>query len=385
MLRDMSQWFVAAGHDVEIITAQPAYKPSANIPKQPWQETIEGVKIRRVRLLNENGRGIIKMCNAALFILSAFFIVLFGKKRDLIWTATMPPVLQAFILMLASKVRGAKFLYHMQDIYPEIAIASGHISKFFPKNLFNQIDRFTQKHSAAIVVLSQDMKEAIGARRVDVKNVSIINNFSLILNDGEGAQLAKSPRKDELAKFIFAGNVGRFQNLSALVKAFSLLSKDEAILNIIGEGRAKDELKSIVETKAVDNVFFYDHMETSAVFKVMSECHVGVVSLSPGIYKYAFPSKVLTYMAANLPMLAMVETESNLSKVLSDRNIGTAIEWGLGEDEIASSIRALIKAVKLGDMNPAKEIDVYHQQSARENWLTLLSRLDPLQTDEASS
>ena len=48
MLRDMSEWFVDAGHDVEVITAQPGYKPKADIPAQPRQETINGVKIRPV-------------------------------------------------------------------------------------------------------------------------------------------------------------------------------------------------------------------------------------------------------------------------------------------------------------------------------------------------
>ena len=34
MLREMTRWFVEAGHDVEIITAQPSYKPDAGIEKQ---------------------------------------------------------------------------------------------------------------------------------------------------------------------------------------------------------------------------------------------------------------------------------------------------------------------------------------------------------------
>lgn len=375
MLRDMSKWFVNAGHDVEIITAQPAYKPDASIPTQPWKETIEGVKIRRVRLLNERGRPLVKMLNAGLFISTAFFMVLFGKKRDLVWTATMPPVLQAFALMMASKMRGAKFLYHMQDIYPEIASASGLISKLFPVRLFRIIDKITQKRATAIVVLSEDMKQAIGARALNVNNVTIINNFSLILNDEKKSSLAKTPIKDEPVKFVFAGNVGRFQNLTALVKAFSIIPKDEAILRIIGEGRAKSELQDFVKSNAVTNVSFHDHITSSAAFDELCKCHVGVVSLSPNIYKYAFPSKVLTYMAANLPMLAMVEKTSILSKTLSQRNLGATVEWGSAEEEIVESVKTLISDARSGHMRPSEAVDIYHQNSARDKWLALLNEL----------
>jgi len=375
MLRDMAKWFVEAGHEVEVITAQPAYKPEAGIPAQPWQEIIDGVNIRRVRLLKEEGRGVIKMINAAIFIVTAFFMVLCGKKRDLVWTATMPPVLQAFALMVAAKLRGAKFLYHMQDIYPEIASASGFISKFFPSKLLRFIDRITQKRAAAIVVLSEDMKQAIAARSMDVANVAIINNFSLILNDAIKTRLAKAPEANEPVKFIFAGNVGRFQNLTALVQAFSKISKDEASLKIIGEGRAKSELQDYVKSNTIPNISFHDHMTSTAAFEELCKCHVGVVSLSPNIYKYAFPSKVLTYMAANLPMLAMVEKESALSKMLSDRDLGATVEWGSSEDETLKSIRTLITDVRKGQMHPADAVDIYHQSSARDKWLSLLNDL----------
>ena len=34
MLRDISRWLAEAGHDVEILTAQPSYKPEVGIDHQ---------------------------------------------------------------------------------------------------------------------------------------------------------------------------------------------------------------------------------------------------------------------------------------------------------------------------------------------------------------
>ena len=127
MLRDMTEWFCLAGHEVEIITAQPAYKPNAGIPSQPKREIVNGIKIRRVNLFKERGIGFLKVVNAALFVISAFFILLCGKKRDLLCTATMPPVLQAFIIMILSKLRGSKFLYHMPVSYTHLTLPTKRI------------------------------------------------------------------------------------------------------------------------------------------------------------------------------------------------------------------------------------------------------------------
>lgn len=375
MLRDMSEWFVSAGHEVEVITAQPAYKPKAGIPTQPRREMINGVNIRRVRLFKERGVGLIKAINAGLFVISAFLILLFGKKRDLIWTATIPPVLQAFAMMIVSKIRGSKFLYHMQDIYPEIATVSGHISKLFPVKLFRWLDCITQRQSEAIVVLSDDMKGAIRTRGVDVKNVSVINNFTLVLNDEAVDTLARAPVDDEPVRFIFAGNVGRFQNLTALVDAFATIPGNEAILKIVGDGRAKVDLMAHVQESSINNVFFLDHMSVDDAFQELCKSHVGVVSLSPNIFQYAFPSKVLTYMAANLPLLAMVENESALAKMLKQRELGSNVAWSCTPKEIEAEIRSLVGATKIANMNPAKAIDVYHPNSARDKWLSLLKKL----------
>ena len=374
MLRDITQWLVQAGHEVEVITAQPSYKPDAKIPKQPRREIIAGVSIRRVALFPEKGPGAVKIINTALFLFCAFLICLFGKKRDLVWAGTTPPVVQAFILSLAAKIRRATFLYQMQDIYPEIAMVSGEISRLFPVKLFRWMDGFTLKNAAAVTVLSDDMANAIKARGINTANVSLINNFTLVNNDAEHETYRPKLKKGEPAVFVFAGNVGRFQNLTAVLEAFRLVDPKEAVLRIIGEGRAKSELKDFAEKYKMQNVVFENYMPSDTVFKEMQLCHIGLVSLAPNIVRYAFPSKVLTYMAADLPMLALVEDDSSLAKLLAERNIGMNVDWSRGAEEMAAKIRLLALQSRTNRMRPAQETDIYHQTAARDKWLSLFDK-----------
>ena len=140
ILGNISFWLAEAGHDVEVITAQPAYKPNANIPKQVWRETMNGVDVRRVWLFKEKGMGLAKAVNYALFILRSFLIILFGPRRDVIMAGTTPPVLQAWFLSIAARLRGSKFVYHMQDIHPEItSFKDGKMVKGASFNILQKI------------------------------------------------------------------------------------------------------------------------------------------------------------------------------------------------------------------------------------------------------
>lgn len=377
MLRDIAGALVVAGHEVEIITAQPSYKADVANQQRPWFEELDGINVRRLRLFNERGSAVLKLINSVLFVLQAFALLTFSRRRDIYWTATMPPVVQPFLISLCARIKKGRFIYHMQDIYPEIAtVTPGMKINPFVSSLMLRLDRHTQKHSDAIIVLSNDMKDAIIERGIQASKIIESNNFSLVENDQiNKLNLASAPKDTEKVKFIFAGNVGRFQNLDALVSAFEKLQAEDVELIILGAGRAKNDLIKQVERRSIKNVIFKDHLPAEEAFEYLTRCHVGIVSLSPKIIKYAFPSKVLTYMAANLPIFAFVEDESSLAKLLRTKDIGGSVSWLSDMDVIAQKIREMAQSVRSQQMMPAKHRELYSKQFAQERMLEMINRL----------
>ena len=373
MLAQMTQWFVENGYEVEVITAQPAYKPDAKIAKQPWFEVKNGVKIRRLPLLPENGSSLLKALNGGIFILLSTLRVLFGKKRDLIWTATMPPVLQAACLSFAARRRGAKFLYHMQDIHPEISTASNTMKTGFLSRLMRRVDVYTLNRTDAAIVLSQDMADVIEKRNAHPKLCRVIHNFSL--GDENYKKVDKTDR--EITRFVFAGNIGRFQNLESLLDAFKLVAEDRYVLEFVGDGRIKKKLMQRVKAENITNVLFHDHMSEKEVFQFMCECDVGVVTLFPNLYQYALPSKILTYMAADLPMLAIVEDHSSLAKMIAREKLGVSIDWSAWPEQLAEKIRNAAAIARDTNLSPRKATHLYHKDVAKKNWSNLLGELLP--------
>ncbi|MGB7286606.1 MAG: glycosyltransferase family 4 protein, partial [Salaquimonas sp.] len=317
--------------------------------------------------------GLLKAINGGLFIGQAFIRILFGKKRDLVWTATMPPVLQAFAVSLAGRIRGASFLYHMQDIHPEIGLVNKSAKPGIFSKMLIALDRYTLDRSKNAIVLSDDMANALLERGVSQKIPKVLRNFSLGQGNDNTRKLAGPPKSSEEVRFVFAGNIGRFQNLEALVDAFSLVQDQKVKLILVGEGRVKAALQQRVEDAKISNVEFKNHMSAEKVFDFMCDCHVGLVSLNPGLYKYAFPSKVLTYMAANLPMLAMVEDESRLAKLMTDENVGVSVNWEAGSDKLVEAILSVAEKARFGEMKPVEARHYFHPDVAKEKWVNLIA------------
>ena len=376
MLGELTTWFAEAGHEVEMITAQPSYKPSANIAKQPWRERRGNLTIRRLALLPEKGMGLAKVINSALFILRAYFIILFGKKRDLIWTATMPPVIQALFLSSAAKMRGAEFLYHMQDLHPEISnISDGKITQTKIFKILHKLDIRALNRTTKAIVISPDMADVLKDRGAKPEEIKVIRNFALGDERAQEFLSAKDKTRTGPMRFVFAGNIGLYQNLGSLVDAFAKLNPEDVQLVIVGEGRAKAGLIDQVEKQNIANVEFHDHMSTEAVFEFLCHQDVGVVCLSPGLYKYAFPSKIWTYIAADLPMLGLVEDDSNLKSFLDEHQLGMSLPWESSPDQLAKTISKLSQDVRQDVYNPAAKYELYHRDAARKHWLELMEEV----------
>jgi len=124
MLRAIVDRWSSHGHQVEVLTTQPSYKPEAGIPVQPRRERLDLSTVRRINLPADRSGGPAKLLNVALFPLLVFLHILLGRQRDVVMCSTAPPVTLGVAASLAAKMRGARFVYHCMDIHPEIGALS---------------------------------------------------------------------------------------------------------------------------------------------------------------------------------------------------------------------------------------------------------------------
>lgn len=383
MLKEIGQHLVNEGQKVDVLSTQPDYKGDFSVNRQPSREAINGLNVKRLTMLKEKGRSVIfRLINMLYFPLRVFFYILFSRKHDTVMVSTAPPVLLAFFTALSAKLTDKKFIYHCMDIHPEIGRLSGEFSNVFLFNLLLWLDSLTCKWANRIIVLSSDMKDSLLRRPglEHLNNIDLIANFD-ISNEASQIKVPKELKKlDKKFRILFAGNIGRFQNLNSLIGVLDYLNDNPEIeLVFMGEGSEKNTLIKKYYDKLNKQIFFFPHQRVDITRTIIKDADLGLVSLSKDIYKYAYPSKTMTYLAEGCPILSFVESDSELSKFVLNERIGIVAsaknlqELAMRIKELANS-KSKQKEMKLNAKRVSK--DYFSKGNIMEKWSNLYLSLN---------
>tara|TARA_Y200000002_G_scaffold345312_1_gene319127 strand:- start:5 stop:1216 length:1212 start_codon:yes stop_codon:yes gene_type:complete len=321
-------------HHVDVITSQPSHvfdKPFKYTYKPPKFEIVDNVNVKRLKLPIETYSKFQRIKNAVL-LGSEIFIRCLIKRYDIIIVTTTPMVLSAFFSTIASKLTKTKLIYYCMDINPEIG---NKISKDFKNlslyKLLLKMDDWSCKNANLILVHSEDMLNTLRKRYSGKKyNINIMNNFSSQIDKNyefkKKTQLTIKSKKK--LRIVFTGNIGRFQGLETFIDAMSLISHRQDIeLLIVGEGVKKKQLIEKTKRKNI-NVKFIDYQPHKKVKQIIKNSDIGLVSIIPKTYKYAYPSKISTYLEQGKPIICIVEKKSEIVKRMNFYNYGFHVKFG---------------------------------------------------------
>lgn len=328
IIKRIGEHLVSKGEEVTVFTAQPSYGKSNK--RFANKENVNGVNIIRIVLLQTIfDKKIFKYLDILYFPLRVFFYILKAGRYDILLVSTAPPVVLSFLVMLGARLTRAKMIYHCQDIHPEIGALSGEFSHPLLYRILLHFDNWTLKSASQVIVLSEDMKNALCNRKIGKKvedKIQVLNNFSLPtdknhININDISHYLKSKKN---FRIIFAGNIGRFQGLEDLVLAVNRMEPSLAIeLVFVGEGKVLSSLKKMADSEKIK---FFPRVDVATVKLLIGNSDLGVVALKKNIIRYACPSKTMAYLEQGCPVLAIVEEESELAKFVSREKIGFVAE-----------------------------------------------------------
>ena len=378
LLRTMAEHLADEGHDVHVMTAQPSYGGSDQHVSSPTRETLGSVNISRARLFAEKPTQMARRAaNLGLFAAQVFGHIVKRRDYDVVMAATTPPILIALAGRLASQTIGAKFVYHMQDIYPEVMSANQGQSLGLSHRVLRRVDSWTTKHADRVVVLSRDMANTIGKRH-DASNVRVINNFLPdSSHQGESLPLGTTSWKTSSRQVVFAGNLGNFQGLGAVIDAFAILRERGVPVHLVllGSGVAEDDLQLRARAMVGDTVFFPGRVSQAESEAVVAASDIALVTLNAGVIETAFPSKIMTYLSCGTPVLAAVEATSELAEMLDHEGVGAACD--LTPVSIADGVVSMLSAERIDSSVIVSVASGYASAASRlPQWSSLMSELD---------
>ena len=329
-----------AGHKVKVAFADPS------LPKNVLGKILRRgkVEILQIKTLKVQKVGLFK--KGLSFLLLPFLMkrgigrYFGGENFDLILSLA-PPVSLCGVLKWAKRRYKCPVFLMQKDIFPQNAVDLGMFSKRNPVYwFFRRQEKRMLSVSDWIGCMSRGNIEYIVKhnRNIDPKRVVLFPNTVKILPFREHSDLSGAREKYGIPSgacvFLFGGNIGIPQNIKLLLSAMEHFSNRKDIFFLcIGSGSKAGELKNYIESKNIPNAKFLSAVPRDEYELLADSCDVGLVSLDPRFTIPNYPSKTLSYMAAELPILAATDTNTDYRDLVENQaKCGLWCDSSKGED-----------------------------------------------------
>src|SRR5262249_996029 len=147
--------------------------------------------------------------------------------------------------LLARRWR-ARFIYNVQDIYPDAAVRLGLLRSRSSIRFFSALERFVYARADAVTVLSEGFRANLLAKQVPATKVFVIPNGV------DTRVMSPRPRDNSFARehdlverfvALYAGNIGLAQGMETLLGAARHPRAEPIDFVVVGNGAASDDLR----------------------------------------------------------------------------------------------------------------------------------------------
>lgn len=329
---DLLRTFRDHGHAV--YTVNP-YEKRTGLPTTLHED--HGVKMLRVSIGNITKCGIIEKGISTIRIESQFLKAIKkyfkGVKFDLVLYST-PPITFAKVIRFVKKRDGAKSYLLLKDIFPQNAVDIGMMSKNGIKGLIYKYFRKKEKKLYAISdrigCMSQANVDYVLKHNptIDPATVEICPNAVEPLDMRVSPEVRTALREKygiplDKKVFVYGGNLGRPQGIPFLASCLKAEKNNEnAYFFIVGDGTEYTKLETFFAEEQLTNAKLLKRLPKEDYDRMVAACDVGMIFLDYRFTIPNFPSRLLSYMQAGLPVLACTDTSTDIGKVITDEGYG---------------------------------------------------------------
>ena len=253
----------------------------------------------------------------SLFFMSWVFVVLIITRPKTIYVSTNPPLAVPFIVALYSKFTSSKFIYHVQDIHPEATNLFTKINIFL-LNILKKLDNFILYQANQIITLNEEMKLQLISRSKTRNEIKIISNPSAPIN------FLKSIKKRR--GFVFTGNLGRFQRIPLLLDTINEYFKKGGKLKFIFVGGGIYANKVLEQSKYNSCIKYFRKVSSTKAAVFSRTYEWALAPIDDQITKFAFPSKLSTYVCSGAKILAICGEHTSVAKWVQRNRLGIVVK-----------------------------------------------------------
>ena len=285
-----------------------------------------------VKNSNLNKKNLIQRLFFEFIISFRFFVQIVKnvKKDDLVFTGTTP-IFLLVVVFLAKKIIGFKWVLLVHDVFPENLVAAKVLKKdnFVYRLLKKIFDKFYAS-ADKLIVIGQDMKDLVDAKTQKANSVVIQNWIDehdiQVQEKGSNEILKKLNWENESPIFQFFGNIGRVQGVDNIINAIKLIDDTQRPKFLfMGDGAYATQLDDALKKLNDPNVQYIGSVKQSEKSNGLNAGDIAIVTLAEGMLGLGVPSKAYFSMAANKPILAIMNEQSEVACMIKQYNIGWVV------------------------------------------------------------
>ncbi len=327
---DLLREFIKNGHDVYCISP---------VERKAGVETHfeENGRLLKLKIGNTQKTNIIEKGVSTLMLESQFVKAIKTYFSDVIFDLVLystPPITLASAVEYIKKRDNAKTYLLLKDIFPQNAVDLGMMTKNGLKGCIYQFFRKKEKSLYALSDKIGCMSQAnvdyvlehnpeitsesveICANCVEVQDMRLTQQMREELRDRYGIPQDKKV-------FAYVGNLGKPQDIRFIVECLKACAEvDNAYFVIAGSGTERGLLEAYVNAEQPGHVKLFEQMPKDECDRMVACCDVGLIFLDRRFTIPNFPSRLLAYMQAGLPILASTDACSDLGKVITEGGFG---------------------------------------------------------------
>lgn len=338
-INDICEGLVKQGHHVTVLTGLPNYPEGVVLSKyknfKNRKEIINDVYVIR-SFLYGRGKGALKLfLNYLSFMISACLKKrkLPKKNYDAIFVYEISPVTQIFPGYLYKRKFRCPLFVNCQDVWPEVIKVYNIEESSLIFKLVKKFSIWLYRKADRILVSSEGFIDYLHTIcKIAFEKMEYLPNHAeeIYLNFSN-----QTPSDvDNMVNLLFAGNIGKAQDLDTLVKAVSQLSKlamKKVIINIVGEGSYMAILKSsVIKMELNDKFVFHGKKKLTELKYFYEKADAYILTLEGNTFiSKTVPAKLQGYMGAGKPILAAIDGQAKI--IIEKANCGLCVNAGDNE------------------------------------------------------
>lgn len=292
------------------------------------------------------------------------------QKIDAVF-AMSPPLTLGVTGWVIAKVRRARLVVNIQDVFPDAAVETGAIRNRGVIAAARALEKWVYRRAAAVTVLSDDLAENLRAKVPTARRdtIVVIPNFvdtDAIVPLDRLTDYRRELGIDDRPVVMYAGNVGFSQSLPLLLAAAR--RRPDVCFVVNGEGSARYSLEESARDLA--NVRFADYQPAARLPEVLATADLHVIPLKRGLGRVSVPSKTYSIMAAGRPALAAIDPDTEVPRLLARSGGGVSVDPD-DEDAFCVTLSELVD-------HPERLVDMGHKARAH-----VLGNVSPRAVGEA--